>query len=281
MKEIKKPETSAQWNEFKLSQIARRQTMADQQTQAEDDATGVALEAALGDKTAAAAQQKAMQRAALAGAELRQIDAVIAQADREGQEAERRERLAKAAEHLPRVASMADDLGRAVEMFNRGASLLSEALGTLATIDQTGHSVKFACKHGAGVDAEWHAQGPRSKPHLLQSAVLHAGLGPWLSAGTSVRCKAVPAAAGNGIAGAFLDSINRLGREISVATGATWAPLTLPELAEPSDFIDPARVEATELAQKLCPHCQSTREPVHTRTGWVAECVVCGEKEAV
>jgi len=206
---------------------------------------------------------------------------VIAAIETELAEAERLERLAKAAEHLPRVAAMADDVGRAVEMFNRGASLLSEALGTLAAIDQTGHSVKFACKHGAGVDAEWHAQGPRSKPHLLQSAVLHAGLGPWLSAGTSVRCKAVPAAARNGIAGAFLDSINRLGREISLATGATWEPITLPELAEPSDFIDPARVEAIELAQKLCPYCQSTREPVHTRAGWVAECVVCGEKEGV
>lgn len=281
MKEIKKPQTAAEWHEFTLSQTARRQTLAAQQAQAEADATGVALEAALGDKTAAAAQQKAMQCAALAGAELRQIDAVIAQADREEQAAATRERLAKAAEHLPRVASMADDVGRAVEMFNRGAGLLSEALGTLAAVDQTGHSVKFACKHASGVDAEWHAQGPRSKPHLLQSAVLHAGLGAWLSAGTSVRCKAVPAAAGNGIAGAFLDSINRLGREISLATGATWEPITLPELAEPSDFIDPARVEAIELAQKLCPHCQSTREPVHTRAGWVAECIVCGEKEAV
>lgn len=88
----KKPETAAEWREFKLSQIARRQTLADQKDQAEADATGVALEAALGDSIAADTQQKAMQRAALAGAELRQIDAVIAAAALEEQEAERRER---------------------------------------------------------------------------------------------------------------------------------------------------------------------------------------------
>lgn len=102
----KKPETAAEWHEFKLSQIARRQTLADQRDQAEADATGVALEAALGDPIAADTQQKAMQRAALAGAELRQIDAVIAAAAQEEQEAERRERrearqaLAPAAEAL-------------------------------------------------------------------------------------------------------------------------------------------------------------------------------------
>lgn len=158
----KKPETAAEWREFKLSQIARRQTLADQKDQAEADATGVALEAALGDPIAADTQQKAMQRAERAGAELRQIDAVIAQADREEQAAATRERQAARMALVPEVEA----LGERAEAAH--GSLLFALTGVVAAVAEI-HAIEGEAssvasrggtrhRHTAPRDSAWVGQ---------------------------------------------------------------------------------------------------------------------------
>ncbi|KFN18460.1 hypothetical protein [Aeromonas bestiarum] len=131
----KKPETAAEWREFTLSQTARRQTLANQKDQAEADATGVALEAALGDPIAADTQQKAMQRAALAGAELRQIDAVIAAAEQEEQAAATRERQAARTALVPEVEALGERAEAAYSRLLAGLVEVVEAVADLHAVE--------------------------------------------------------------------------------------------------------------------------------------------------
>lgn len=158
----KKPETAAEWGEFKFSQIARRQSLVDQKAQAEADAVGVALEAALGDPVAAAAEQKAVQRVVAVSAELGQIDAVIAQAEREELAAATRERQAARQALVPEVVA----LGERAEAAH--GSLLFALTGVVAAVAEI-HAIEGEAssvasrggtrhRHTAPRDSAWVGQ---------------------------------------------------------------------------------------------------------------------------